>query len=55
MQRCGMESIKLTNVSCCMFFHALMTAEVGADTESYCFPFRYTSLKHYSPHVFDRM
>ena len=45
MQRCGMKSIKVTNVSCCMFFHALMTVEVRADTESYCFPFRYTSLE----------
>ena len=44
MQRCGMESIKVTKVSCCMFVHALMTAEVRADTESYCFPFRYTTL-----------
>ena len=51
MQRCGMESIKDTNVSCCMFFLDLMTAEVRDDIESYCFPIRYTSMDNIA-HMF---
>ena len=44
MQRRGIESIRYTSVSGCMFFHASVTAEVRVETESYCCVLWYTSL-----------